>query len=158
MTDHAFSYNQNVPFIVEYTDRETLPTSNAPKTYQFIGYGQNGATTDQRAGCLTGVLTEGGTTVPTGSYVLSKHQGKVAFYQVAENANMKCPKYKCYFTAPVGVEQVKAFFFTNEGETTGIESVFGGEEVPEIYDLSGRRLNSLQKGVNIVNGRKVIVR
>lgn len=158
LTDHAFSYNQNVPFIVEYTDRETLPTSNAPKTYQFIGYGQNGATTDQRAGCLTGVLTEGGTTVPTGSYVLSKHQGKVAFYQVAENANMKCPKYKCYFTAPVGVEQVKAFFFTNEGETTGIESVFGGEEVPEIYDLSGRRLNSLQKGVNIVNGRKVIVR
>lgn len=158
LTVHAFSYNQNKPFIVEYTDSETLPTSTAPKTYQFIGYGQNGATTDQVQDCLTGVLTDGGTTVPTGSYVLSKYQGKVAFYQVAEDANMNCPKYKCYFTAPAGVDQVRAFFFTNDGEPTGIESIFGGEEKTEIYDLSGRRLNSLQKGVNIVNGRKVIVR
>lgn len=158
LTDQAFSYNQNKPFIVEYTNSETLPTSTAPKKYQFIGYGQNGATTDQDQGCLTGVLTDGGTTVPTGSYVLSKYQGKVAFYQVAEGADMTCPQYKCYLTAPVGMESAKALFFTNDDVLTGIESILGGEETPVIYDLSGRRLNSLQKGVNIVNGHKVIVR
>lgn len=158
LTDQAFSYNQNKPFIVEYTNSETLPTSTDPKKYQFIGYGQNGATGDQKVGCLTGVLTEGGVTVPTGSYVLSKYQGKVAFYQVAEDADMKCPKYKCYLTAPVDMESAKALFFTNDDVLTGIESILGGEEKPVIYDLSGRRLNSLQKGVNIVNGHKVIVR
>jgi hypothetical protein len=29
---------------------------------------------------------------------------------------------------------------------------------PVIYNLSGQRLNSLQKGINIVNGKKVLVK
>ena len=51
--------------------------------------------------------------------------------------------------------------FTGEFDiqTTGIDEVRRMQEVAKgnIYNLQGQRLNSLQKGLNIVNGRKVYV-
>ena len=42
---------------------------------------------------------------------------------------------------------------------TGIEGITADElNSGKIYDLQGRRLNHLQKGINIVNGKKVIVK
>ena len=73
---------------------------------------------------------------------------------------MICPQYKCYLTLPAtSSTAAKELYFDNNGTTTGIEAIFGGEnnEVV-IYDLSGKRLSRLQKGVNIVNGHKVIVK
>ena len=55
----------------------------------------------------------------------------------------------------------KALFFPGgEGEQTGIENVFGADEngTVTIYNLAGQRLNKLEKGINIVNGRKVLVK
>ena len=46
-------------------------------------------------------------------------------------------------------------------ESTGIDAVAGDmpwNQEPVIYNLSGQRLNSLQKGINIVNGKKVFVK
>ncbi len=52
--------------------------------------------------------------------------------------------------------------FTGEFETqtNGIEVVDGrrNQEKPDIYNLQGQRISSLQKGLNIVSGRKVYVR
>ncbi len=52
--------------------------------------------------------------------------------------------------------------FTGQFETqaTGIEELKNSriEELKSIYNLQGQRLNSLQKGLNIVNGRKVYVK
>ena len=49
-----------------------------------------------------------------------------------------------------------------DGETTGINAVNGSEFMvngSEIYDLQGRRVNNaIQKGVYIVNGKKVIIK
>ena len=48
------------------------------------------------------------------------------------------------------------------GESLGIEDVKLDESVRSatdgIYDLYGRRLNGIQRGFNIVNGKKVIIR
>ena len=87
--------------------------------------------------------------------VIDKNTGKQAFYKT--NGTVVCPKYRCYLTVPTTL--TNAFYFDNEGATTGIEAIFGGEnEEVVIYDLSGKRLSRLQKGVNIVNGHKVIVK
>ena len=48
-------------------------------------------------------------------------------------------------------------------DATGIDDVMADQptntnEKPVIYNLSGQRLNSLQKGINIVNGKKVLVK
>ena len=152
---------KNTPFIVEYTDEATMPTAEAPKTYQFIGYSNGAATENQTSGWLTGVLTAGGATVPTNSYALAvnKTTGKQGFYKT--DGTVTCPQYKCYLTVPAEDAAPKALFFPGgEGQQTGIENVFGGDEngTVTIYNLAGQRLNKLEKGINIVNGRKVLVK
>lgn len=150
---------KNVPLIVEYTDEATMPSQSAPKVYQFIGYSTGAGTENVTTGYLTGVLSSETTTVPNGSYVLAldKNTGKQAFYLT--NGSVTCPKFKCYLTVPGSESATKAFYFDGNGETTSIESIFGGnDEETVIFDLAGRRLNKLQKGVNIVNGRKVLVK
>ena len=110
-------------------------------------------------GNLYGVLADEGVIVPADSYVLARNTntGKQAFFRT--NGTVTCPQYKCYLTLPQGATAAKELYFDNEGTTTGIEAVFGGEnEEVVIYDLSGKRLSRLQKGVNIVNGHKVIVK
>lgn len=154
------TFNQaykNKPLIIEYTDEATMPTQEAPKTFQLIGYSNGAGTENVSEGFLTGVLSAETTTIPTGSYVLAldKNTGKQAFYKT--NGSVVCPMYRCYLTVPTTL--TNAFYFDNEGTTTGIEAIFGGEnEEVVIYDLSGKRLSRLQKGVNIVNGHKVIVK
>ena len=137
-----------------------MPTAEDSKVYQLIGYSNGAATTNQQEGWLTGVLQEATCLVPNGSYVLARNKtnGKQGFFRT--NGTVTCPQYKCYLTLPAtSSTAAKELYFDNEGTTTGIEAIFGGEnnEVV-IYDLSGKRLSRLQKGVNIVNGHKVIVK
>ena len=147
---------KNQPYIVEYTG-EDVPTPQTPKRYQIIGYKKGAATTNQKVGLLTGVLVEGGF-VPSDSYILSKYNGRFAFYKVAGDNVKEAQQYRCYLTysAPTAVS---AFYLNGEGETTGINALLNGNNgESEIYDLSGKRLNHLQKGINIVNGQKVLVK
>lgn len=44
-----------------------------------------------------------------------------------------------------------------EGEETGINTV-GVQETAIIYDLTGRRVEKIQKGIYIVNGKKVVIK
>lgn len=150
------SGSKNQPYIVEYTG-DDVPTPQTPKRYQIIGYKDGAATTNQTVGLLTGVLVEGGY-VPSGSYILSKYKDRFAFYKVDGENVKKAQQYRCYLTnsAPTAVS---AFYLNGEGETTGINALLNGNNgETEIYDLSGKRLNHLQKGINIVNGQKVLVK
>ena len=139
---------ENKPYIYE---------SAAGNKYTIIGW-DKGSRANHANGWLTGSLKAAGTTVPGGSYVLAanKTTGNQAFYLT--NGTVNCPQFKCYLTVPNG-SPTKAFYLEESGETTGIESIFGGSNgETTIFDLSGRRLNKLQKGVNIVNGHKVLVK
>ena len=62
---------------------------------------------------------------------------------------------KAYLPAPAGAEA--AMFSLERGEgTTGIETAVSGEQTVVIYDLAGRRVEKMEKGIYIVNGKKVI--
>lgn len=160
LTTYSGGQSKNVPYVIEYTDEATMPTTESPKSYQFIGYSNGAATENQTNGWLTGVLEAGGTLVPSGSYALAvnKNTGHQAFY--VTDGTVTCPQYKCYLTVTTGEAAPRAFFFPGEGEQTGIEDVFGADEngTVTIYNLAGQRLNKLEKGINIVNGRKVLVK
>lgn len=149
---------KNQPYIVEYTG-DDVPTPQTPKRYQIIGYKKGAETTNQTVGLLTGVLEEGGH-VPSGSYILSKYNGRFAFYKVDGENVKQAQQYRCYLTIPADQPTaVSAFYLNGEGETTGINTLLNGNNgETEIYDLSGKRLNHLQKGINIVNGQKVLVK
>ena len=152
------SGSKNQPYIVVYTG-EDMPTVDNPKKYQIIGYQKGALTTNQTVGLLTGVLEKGGH-VPSGSYILSKYNGRFAFYKVDGENVKQAQQYRCYLTIPADQPTaVSAFYLNGEGETTGISALLNGNNgETEIYDLSGKRLNHLQKGINIVNGQKVLVK
>lgn len=155
--DGVNSGSKNQPYIVEYTG-EDMPTVDNPKRYQIIGYKNGALTTNQKVGLLTGVLEEGTVYVPSGSYILSKYNDRFAFYKVVGDNVKVAQRYRCYLTNPAPTA-VSAFYLNGEGETTGINALLNGNNgETEIYDLSGKRLNHLQKGINIVNGQKVLVK
>ena len=53
---------------------------------------------------------------------------------------------------------VKAFTFIFEDDATGIRTVetVSAEEAAQIFNLAGQRISKMQKGINIVNGKKVL--
>lgn len=73
-----------------------------------------------------------------------------AFTNGAHKAYLKIPKSE--FT---GMLAIKGFAFN--GTTTGVESVESSNHAPQpIYDLTGRRVRKAEKGIYIINGKKVI--
>ena len=140
---------QNTPYII---------ASTVGNKYTIIGWDKGSRATHTSSGSwLTGVLTEGGVTVPADSYVLAAKNGQQGFYQT--NGSVTCPQYKCYLTVPASAGSARAFYFPGD-EPTSIEGIFAADEsgTVSIYNLAGQKLNRLQKGINIVNGRKVVVK
>jgi len=103
---------------------------------------------------LTGVFKP--TAVPVGAYVMQTKGDVQKFYVVADGKQPTLSEYKAYLTVPTA--GVKAFNIGVSEETAikAIDALVNGDA--KIYDLNGRELKSLQKGVNIVNGVKVMVK
>lgn len=70
--------------------------------------------------------------------------------------------FKAYLPSSVlDGASVKGFIFYFDETPTGIGSIDNGKQTIEngtIYNLAGQRISKLQRGVNVVNGRKVIVK
>lgn len=129
----------NTPVIVETPVANTLPVS---------GIYVKGTPV---AGLLTGVYEN--TPAPVGSYVL-QNLDKVGFYQVAEGNQPTVGANHCYLTVPAA--GVKAFFL-NGDDATGISNVDANVDANEaIYNIAGQRINKFQKGINIINGKKIL--
>ncbi len=112
---------------------------------------------------LSGSLADKYITPESGStcYVLSKPDNKdVAFYKAAMNNEDQTAFLNHGFKAylPVSGSNAREFTFDFGGTETGIESIIPGTEDTNatIYDLSGRRVQNAQKGIYIINGKKVI--
>lgn len=120
-------------------------------TYEFVG--SEVAPVDAPTfGALTGTYER--IPAPHGSYVLQQQGEKVGFFFVdAAEAMPYVNANHAYLTAPAA--GVKAFFFGSDA--TGIEAVGSSQAVAgAVYNLAGQRLSKMQKGVNIVNGKKVL--
>ena len=146
---------------------ETIPANTPVVLYSENGCEETFIGTDlstdvtYTVGLLTGTYEES-TTVPAGSYVLQTQDNGQKFYLVGANTTFNMPN-RAYLTVPAESAGVKAFSFG--GETTGINGVetLTDGAVESIYTINGTRVNSLQKGLNIVkmsNGKtqKVLVK
>ena len=145
---------------------ETIPANTPVVLYSENGCEETFIGTDlstdvtYTVGLLTGTYEES-TTVPAGSYVLQTQDNGQKFYLVGEDTKFKMPN-RAYLTVD-NAAGVKAFSFG--GETTGINGIgtLTDGAVESIYTINGTRVNSLQKGLNIVkmsNGKtqKVLVK
>lgn len=152
---------------VKATEVETTLAANTPVlvnaaegSYKFVSTATSGdaatGSGTHTSGALTGVYAE--TTVPDGSYILTKKDDKVAFRQ-ADGSTNTVAAYRAYLTADdAGAPEFLTIDFG--GEVTGINEVIEVKGVNDNswYDLQGRRVAQPKKGLYIVNGKKVVLK
>ena len=100
------------------------------------------------------VKGDGSTIYALGLGKTGANKGKVGFYLVDENVVI--PAGKAYLN--LGGSPAKEFLTFDFSETPDGIKTLSQTPVKEegIYNLSGQRLNKMQKGINIVNGKKVL--
>ena len=91
-------------------------------------------------------------TATSSTFALANKTDGVGFYRCKEGVEI--PKYKAYIEDAGSAAE--GFLFE---ETTGISTIDAQEADAESYTLSGVRVNQpTQKGIYIVNGKKVVVK
>ena len=90
-------------------------------------------------------------------YCLAQKSGTVGFYPVATTVTI--PAGKAYLETTSGEAPVKGFYGFDD-DATGIEAIDHSPLTIEgaVYNLAGQRLQKMQKGINIVNGKKIAVK
>lgn len=126
-------------------------------TYDFKA--SNVSITATADGVVTNGLLNGGYATMTvaadaKNYVLQNNANGVNFYLVTgTDATVK--PFRAYLMASgAGARALNL----DLGETTGIETVKKADVTTAVYSLSGQRVAAPQKGLYIVNGKKVIVK
>ena len=98
---------------------------------------------------------DGSTIYALGVGKTGSNEGKVGFYLVGKD--VKVPAGKAYLKITGG--SAKEFLtFDFDDDATSIEETLSDSPVKgeNIYNLAGQRLQKMQKGINIVNGKKVL--
>ena len=94
------------------------------------------------------------TTKPAGYkyYTLAETQGELAFLLIPGD---KLMPHKAFIQVTSGPSNGYRF-----DDATGVDEIDNSQQTTDnsIYNLAGQRLDKMQKGINIVNGRKVLVK
>ena len=100
--------------------------------------------------------SDGTKTGGDGIYALAIKNEKVGFYPVASTVTI--PAGKAYLEVTSGEAPVKGFYGFDDDDATGIENLNVNDNLNEgtIYNVAGQRINKMQKGINIVNGKKIL--
>lgn len=87
-------------------------------------------------------------------YILANGASGIGFYVAEEGSVIKAGK--AYLSIPTVYVGVK-LFFGFEDDATGIDNLNANLNANEtIYNIAGQRLQKMQKGINIVNGKVVL--
>lgn len=142
---------------------KTVQVSNAPKGTPVIIYAEKAdtytlteieaATDDVTSNKLQ--ASDGTVTGGNNIYAMAVKSKGAGFYKVSESVTI--PAGKAYLVWGDATANSKEFIPIG-GETTGITSITGedGNGRKVYYNLNGMRVDNPQKGIYIVNGKKVI--
>jgi len=125
-------------------------------------YNVPATTTDMVYSNLLKGVTTATTISPTDgdytNFILANGSHGVGFYTLSAAGELAGGK--AYLQLPTAsVAGVKAISFVfNDGDETGISEVKDVPSVEGIYNLQGQRISQPRKGLNIINGKKVIIK
>jgi len=91
-------------------------------------------------------------------WALAKFEDEIGFNVVGNNVTI--PAGKAYLNIP-STPGVKAFLSFDFSDADGIQEIEKNQELMangQIFNLAGQRLSKMQKGINIVNGKKILVK
>jgi len=96
-------------------------------------------------------------------YLLSNHNGIVGFYYMTKDVVVPAHKafletYQALATDEISAKVIFNFPDDDSNETTGIREVNSEKNTSDTYTLSGVKIDKTQKGIYIVNGKKVVVK
>ena len=155
-TDAPANNMNDAPMLVKSNDGVTAITGSRNGTTKV----EKGNMTSGEGATMNGTYSAIINEVPMGSYVVARKDDADALYKV--NSAVSLAPFRAYFTVP-DAAGVKANIITLnlDGTETAIECIDNvqttkGNDV--IYNLAGQRLSKMQKGVNIVNGKKIFVK
>lgn len=95
-------------------------------------------------------------TVDRNYYILAKKNGKMKFFWMS---NQTLAANKAYYVADKDAAQANSLSFFFGGDATDITpAIFNPAADDVIYDLSGRRVKNVTKGIYIKNGKKFYVK
>lgn len=136
----AFQFDVEVADGVELTDAH-LTVDNDNHTLRFIKNGEN----SYRVVCVS---MNNSTLKANGNELVCLSLSKACDVHIDNNI----------FVTP---QETKVYFTSGGADVTGV-GIIENEKVEEIYDLSGRKVdtvrNSLPKGIYIINNKKVVIK
>ena len=110
-------------------------------------------------------LTSGGTYYYALTLNADSDPKSVGFYWMTEDGKpFTNGAHKAYlaldemFAEPTTPVKSYLTFIDDEEDPTGIENLNANANEGAIYNLAGQRIQKMQKGINIVNGKKIIVK
>ena len=137
-----------------------MPIDDAPANTGVLLKGEAGiyklpiieSSTNVEGNAFVGTVS--GTTAPVGSFVLMNGTSGVGFYKTTKEFTVGANT--AYIPALASTARFIGFNF---GETTAIEGV-AAEKANDgaVYNLQGQRVVKAQKGLYIINGKKVLVK
>lgn len=153
--DLSEGFEKNYPYLIKTSKDITefvLTTAITPDDIQESFSSGKGA--NKKSGKFIGTY-QANTVVPENSLFLS---GNKFWYSMGLTKMMA---YRAYFTLNDVLTDITGasvkMMISIDGEETGYENVNVNDNLNNtIYDLSGRRVNKAQKGVYIVNGKKIL--
>ena len=143
---------QNTPVIFEYLDGAEGEEGKQNVFLPVTGDVDNAAYANND---LAGQFVTTGKGANASIYTLQYGSSGIGMYKY-NGANIQGFRAYLPYTAPVGGNALRMVF---DDVTTGIEGIEvndGGKTA--IYDLSGRRVSRMTKGLYIVNGKKVFIK
>ncbi len=92
------------------------------------------------------------------NFILANGSHGIGFYTLSSAGELAGGK--AYLQLPTAsVASVKAISFVfNDGDETGISNVKDVPSIEGIYNLQGQRISQPRKGLNIINGKKVVIK
>ena len=92
------------------------------------------------------------------NYTFGEQDSEPGFYPIDGKATLLAQTAYLQLPTSFVAAGVKVSVIFEEDVIDGIEEFRISDEDADIYDLAGRRLSKMQRGINIVNGKKVLVK
>ncbi len=138
---------------VQLTDVTSVPAGTAVVVKADAGTYTVPATTDAVLGAENELVAATADVTADGTqYILAKEDEGVGFYKATTGSTINAGKGYLVIEGSAGV---KGFYGFDE-DATGINAVEIANENAPVYNVAGQRLQKMQKGINIVGGKKVL--
>ena len=149
---------------VTFTQVKKVPANTGVLLYKDGGASEYIPVLDGAANDVTGNKFVKGTGATVASddgenynYILNKVSSVVGFYKANDK---KVAANRAYISIPKA-SGIKEFFSIDfeDDDADGIETVDNRQQTTDdspIYNLAGQRISKMQKGINIINGKKIL--